>query len=265
MEAWNHVQQRDGYTNCHSPRGDVQSKLYPTGTRNGRRHFTRKLSNCRSHHSLLVPQLPELFGFIAETDSQIVIVFRGTTTTSDWISDAIARQTPFPYAKDGGLVHQGFLDIYQSARKPLLAAMSKLSAGKQLYLTGHSLGGSLATLCAADLAANTKFTSPSVYTFGSPRVGNPSFAKLFNLRTGPHYRVFNRNDMVPSLPPLVYKSPRTGDLYHYIHVKKAVELVNPTGSLAGNHAVSNYYHEVAKLDPKYAKLLSARTPGFCPK
>ena len=25
----------------------------------------------------------------------------------------------FPYAKDGGLVHQGFLDIYKSARKPL--------------------------------------------------------------------------------------------------------------------------------------------------
>lgn len=206
----------------------------------------------------------ELFGFITETDSQIVIVFRGTTTASDWISDVIARQTPFPYAKDCGLVHQGFLDIYQSARKPLLAAMKPLSSHKQLYLTGHSLGGSLATLCAADLAANTKFTSPSVYTFGSPRVGNPTFVNFYNRRTGPHYRVFNRNDVVPSLPPLVYKSPRTGELYHYIHVKKEVEIINPTGSLASNHAVSSYFHELAKLDQKYAKLLCAKTPGFCP-
>lgn len=206
----------------------------------------------------------ELFGFIAESDSQIVIVFRGTSTTSDWISDAIARQTDYPYAKEGGLVHQGFLDIYQSARKQIVTAMSKLSPQKQLYLTGHSLGGSLATLCAADLATNTKFRDPSVYTFGSPRVGNTTFAGQFNRKTGPHYRVYNRNDMVPSLPPLVYKSPRTGDLYHYIHVKKAVELDFPTGSFAGNHAVSSYFTELAKLDPKYAKLLCAKTPGFCP-
>lgn len=205
----------------------------------------------------------ELFGFITESDTQINIVFRGTTTASDWISDAIASQTPFPYAKEGGLVHQGFLDIYQSARKQILTAMNKLSAKKQLYLTGHSLGGALATLCAVDLAMNTKF-NPSVYTFGSPRVGNPTFAKLFNRCTGPHYRVYNQTDMVPKLPPLVYKSPRTGGIYHYIHVKKAVEFVNATGSFAGNHAVSGYFSEVAKLDPKYAKLICTRTPGFCP-
>ncbi|MGG1553940.1 lipase family protein [Paenibacillus ferrarius] len=206
----------------------------------------------------------ELFGFIAESDSQINIVFRGTTTTSDWISDAIARQTAYPYAKGGGLVHQGFLDIYESARKQILTVMRKLSAQKQVYLTGHSLGGALAALCAADLATNTKFRSPAVYTFGSPRVGNPAFAKHFNLTTGPHYRVYNRNDMVPALPPLVYKSLRTGDLYHYIHVKKAVELDFPTGSLSSNHAVSEYFQELAKLDPKYAKLLCGKTPGFCP-
>ncbi|OCT16136.1 hypothetical protein A8709_01430 [Paenibacillus pectinilyticus] len=206
----------------------------------------------------------ELFGFIAESESQIVIAFRGTSTASDWISDAIARQTDFPFAKEGGLVHQGFLDIYQSARKQILASMSKLSPQKQLYLTGHSLGGALATLCGADLATNTKFKDPAVYTFGSPRVGNPTFASQFNRKTGPHYRVYNRNDMVPALPPLVYKSPRTDGLYHYIHVKKAVELDFPTGSLAGNHAVSGYFNELAKLDPKYAKLICTRTPGFCP-
>lgn len=206
----------------------------------------------------------ELFGFITESDSQIDVVFRGTSTASDWISDAIARQTEFPYAKQGGLVHQGFLDIYQSARKQIITAMSKLSAHKQLYLTGHSLGGALASLCASDLATNTKFKDPAVYTYGSPRVGNTTFANQFNRKTGPHYRIYNRNDMVPKLPPLVYTSPLTGDLYHYIHVKKGVELDFPTGSLAGNHAVSGYFNELAKLDPKYAKLICAKTPGFCP-
>lgn len=206
----------------------------------------------------------ELFGFIAESDKQIVIVFRGTNTTSDWISDAIARQTVFPYAKDGGLVHKGFLDIYNSARKQIMTAIAKLSPRKTFYLTGHSLGGCLAALCAADLATNTRFKQPSIYTYGSPRVGNPAFASLFNHRTGPHYRIYNTNDIVPELPPFIYKSPRTDQVYHYLHVKKGVELTYQAGSVSANHAISNYYGDLAKLDPRYAEQLQNRTPGFCP-
>ncbi|MCY9661520.1 lipase family protein [Paenibacillus chondroitinus] len=206
----------------------------------------------------------ELFGFIAESDTQIVIVFRGTSSTSDWISDAIARQTAYPYAKDGGLVHKGFLDIYNSARKQIIAVMSKLSPRKTLYLTGHSLGGCLANLCALDLTANTRFKEPSVYTYGSPRVGNPAFSSLFNRRTGPRYRIYNTNDVVPELPPFIYRSPRTDQVYHYLHVKKGVELTYQAGSMSANHAISGYFAELAKLDPRYAEQLQSRTPGFCP-
>ncbi|MDU0204575.1 MULTISPECIES: lipase family protein [Paenibacillus] len=206
----------------------------------------------------------ELFGFIAESDTQIVIVFRGTSSTSDWISDAIARQTAYPYAKDGGLVHKGFLDIYNSARKQIIAVMSKLSPRKTLYLTGHSLGGCLANLCALDLTANTRFKEPSVYTYGSPRVGNPAFSSLFNRRTGPRYRIYNTNDIVPELPPFIYRSPRTDQVYHYLHVKKGVELTYQAGSMSANHAISGYFAELAKLDPRYAEQLQNRTPGFCP-
>lgn len=206
----------------------------------------------------------EPFGFIAESDRQIVIVFRGTSSTSDWISDAIARQTVYPYAKDGGLVHKGFLDIYNSARKQIISAISKLSPRKTLYLTGHSLGGCLASLCAVDLTTNTRFKEPSIYTYGSPRVGNPDFASHFNRRTGPRYRIYNTNDIVPELPPFIYRTPRSEQVYHYLHVKKGVELTYQAGSMSANHAISGYYAELAKLDPRYAEQLQSRTPGFCP-
>lgn len=206
----------------------------------------------------------ELFGFIAESDKQIVIVFRGTHTTSDWISDAIASQTAYPYAKEGGLVHQGFLDIYRSARKQIIASLTKLSSQKTLYITGHSLGGSLAALCAVDVATNTKFKDPSVYTYASPRTGNPAFSGIFNRNTRPHYRIYNTNDIVPDLPPFIYLSPRTDTVYHYLHVKKGVELTFQGGSVSANHAISNYFTALAKLDPLFAQKLNTRTPGFCP-
>lgn len=206
----------------------------------------------------------ELFGFIAESDGQIVIVFRGTHTTSDWISDAIARQIQFPYTKEHCFVHEGFLDIYRSARKSIVTALNKLSTEKTLYITGHSLGGALAALCATDISTNTKSKNPSVYTYASPRVGNQAFASLFNRRTGPHYRIYNTNDLVPLLPPFIYRSPRTDKVYHYIHVKKGVELTFQGGSVSANHVISNYFAELAKLDPRFTQQLYTQTPGFCP-
>ena len=53
----------------------------------------------------------------------------------------------------------------------------------QVYLTGHSLGGALATLAAYDVAraleACPQRTHVLCYSFGSPRVGNHAFAHAY--------------------------------------------------------------------------------------
>ena len=50
-------------------------------------------------------------------------------------------------------------------------------------MAGHSLGGALATLAAYDIAhmlpKEGEQVALKVYTFGSPRVGNHSFAQEF--------------------------------------------------------------------------------------
>eukprot|EP00128_Syssomonas_multiformis_P002218 Colp12_sorted_trinity150504_noHs@33873 len=65
-------------------------------------------------------------------------------------------------------------------------------------MIGHSLGGAIATLCAIDV--HTKFgVEPTLYTFASPRVLNPTMAQWANLKF-PHLRVVNQIDIVPKLP-----------------------------------------------------------------
>lgn len=54
-------------------------------------------------------------------------------------------------------MHSGFLTAYDSVRPAVLSVLGTLLEGEgprswQVYLTGHSLGGALATLCAWDCA-----------------------------------------------------------------------------------------------------------------
>ena len=48
-----------------------------------------------------------------------------------------------------------------------------------LRVTGHSLGAALATHAAAHLLVN-KVKVTELYTYGSPRVGDPNFSVWFN-------------------------------------------------------------------------------------
>jgi predicted lipase len=67
-----------------------------------------------------------------------------------------------------------------------------------IYFTGHSLGGALASLAAAEFAK--KYKLAPVYTFGKPRVGNKKYAEWFNsILTG--YRVVHYHDAAPATPP----------------------------------------------------------------
>lgn len=206
----------------------------------------------------------ETFGFILESKDRIIIAFRGTSTTTDWISDAIAIQSNYRCVPNSGKSHKGMSDIYYSARKAILSSLDKLPAHKKLMITGHSLGGALATLCAVDVAANSPFRLPSVYTYGSPRVGDPTFSKVYANKVDQSYRINNFYDVVPHLPPHVYKLPKSDKTHHYMHVRESVPLHFYNGSVSENHLIGSYYTELAKRNPEYAKQLRRRNPGFCP-
>jgi pimeloyl-ACP methyl ester carboxylesterase len=74
----------------------------------------------------------------------------------------------------------------------------------QIVFVGHSLGGALATLAAVDFQDRYGYGDRiSIYTFGSPRVGNPGWARYVDsLPFGNRmYRIVHRGDPVAHLPP----------------------------------------------------------------
>ncbi|GLI61759.1 hypothetical protein VaNZ11_004227 [Volvox africanus] len=85
----------------------------------------------------------------------------------------------------------------------------------KIMVTGHSLGGAHAVLCALDvvreLGESLPYNHLTCYTYGAPRVGDHAFASLYNKVVAETWHVINGNDMVPLTPKyvgwFVYKQP----------------------------------------------------------
>ncbi len=68
-----------------------------------------------------------------------------------------------------------------------------------LYITGHSLGGALATIATKKITHDAGTSGiAACYTFGSPLVGNENWIATIK---SPIYRVVNAADAVTVLPP----------------------------------------------------------------
>ncbi len=156
------------------------------------------------------------FGFIAERQLEngvpgIFIVFRGTLTKAEWYFNSQFKQTYFMGNSDLGLVSSGFNKIYirpghlpdvKSLEQTVIDTLKMCSPNSQIFVTGHSLGGALATMATLHIAKSRDHSiinKPILYTYASPRVGNKQFAQHFyHLEC---YRIANSEDMVVRVPP----------------------------------------------------------------
>lgn len=152
------------------------------------------------------------------THNEIYIVFRGSAQERDWGTnfqfnqqviqpEILAKQNQnYPYeapSKSGAKMHSGFTAAYQSVRSDIHGYLSgRLSDDATVIVTGHSLGGAIATLCAVDIQYNfgDRLQPIELYTFGAPKIGNAGFRTSFNERVANSYRFVNGLDIVPALP-----------------------------------------------------------------
>jgi pimeloyl-ACP methyl ester carboxylesterase len=124
-----------------------------------------------------------------------LVAFRGTQDLRNWPTDLDCA-----FTRLGNLrVHRGFYEAMESVRADLKAVVEEAHY-QRLWLTGHSLGGALAMLCARawDGAVD------GVYTFGQPRAGDAAFRDDYNDRLGDRtFRVIHADDIVARVPWLL--------------------------------------------------------------
>lgn len=147
----------------------------------------------------------DVTGYVAldHTNKLIIVSFRGSTTVDAWCTNLDFGTTVTDICS-GCTAHHGFWNSWVDARDRVLPAVKQASssyATYQIAVTGHSLGGAIATLAAAQLR-NTGYTV-ALYNFGSPRIGGSKISTYITNQAGGNYRLTHWNDPVPKLPLLI--------------------------------------------------------------
>ena len=130
----------------------------------------------------------------------LYVAFAGTVTSNsyDVLTDLniLSTSSPVPSASLRAKVHKGFGLLYERLRPAVLRRILADRPARVVF-TGHSLGGALATIAAADVAEASPGMSVWCYTFGSPPVGDQLFVSHFNRSVAASARFVNPFDIVP--------------------------------------------------------------------
>jgi triacylglycerol lipase len=178
------------------------------------------------------PKFISVFG-ISEHSAQAALIehedyfcfaFRGTDESTDWLDNF----NMFPERALFGSFHRGFLNSVNDVWVKLLDRYNLLRNKKRrpLFLTGHSLGGAMATVAAAKLI-HMDFPFISTYTFGQPRAMTLETARIFNVEAKSRFfRFQNNNDPVTRIPARIMSYSHVGS---FLYISEEKKLYNDPG------------------------------------
>eukprot|EP00924_Labyrinthula_sp_SR-Ha-C_P006754 snap_masked-scaffold_29-processed-gene-3.22-mRNA-1 protein AED:1.00 eAED:1.00 QI:0/-1/0/0/-1/1/1/0/303 len=143
-------------------------------------------------------------GFVGydAAEDRIVVSFRNSQGLGQLL-DGLSYDLVSPnYGCNGCEVADNFLAAWGEIDEEILAAIESISNSRgtnDVLLTGHSLGGAMATHTAADLLDRygSRFNIIG-YTFGAPRSGDGTWAVWFRNNFPNWFRVTNYEDPIPN-------------------------------------------------------------------
>ena len=144
--------------------------------------------------------------------ADIVVAVRGTESWADIRADLKVCKSGKADTSCLTRVHCGFLSCAFALLGPVYTRITELVVQQKqpptVWITGHSLGGAVATLLAYMLCHLKELPSGvalRVCTFGSPRVGNWWFREAYNaMDTITTYRFCTDRDIITCMPCFNY-------------------------------------------------------------
>jgi len=168
--------------------------------------------------------------YILHNNNKINICFRGSYTFKDFLINFNICQKK--YIKDDIKVHAGYLNFYLNIKDSIKNRICEIIQKhniSDIIFTGHSLGGSIATIASYDSTNYINNINIKCITFGAPKVGNKNFIDEYNKKILYSYRIVNNNDLIEHSPPI----------FIFKHIHEPIYLKSE-GKMKYPHNMSNY-------------------------
>uniref|UniRef100_A0AC34RGB6 Fungal lipase-like domain-containing protein n=2 Tax=Panagrolaimus sp. JU765 TaxID=591449 RepID=A0AC34RGB6_9BILA len=159
------------------------------------------------------------YSAVSQGDQAIIVSFRGTEGFLQLVSEGV--ETVFDKkvtsAIGGGISEyffNGFNMIWNAGMKNDFITLKNQYPGYKIWVTGHSLGGAMASICASTIIGTKLAPANNVYlyTFGQPRTGDKDYSsKHDSLGFAATNRITHHRDIVPHIPTENFKG-----YYHHM-------------------------------------------------
>ena len=165
-----------------------------------------------------------IYGIIAKNKNGTgIIVFRGTVTPRDWITDFTIGKTKLNSLREFNTLPNsmkgftGFVELYGNLRPNNICMSKQINDWVLTHpeiinysVAGHSLGGALAQLAAFQVNKMLKKHVYEVYLYASARIFQPDVAKEYNNTLyNTTYNFYNYLDPVHAAPPFIVDIDKT--------------------------------------------------------
>lgn len=157
---------------------------------------------------------------LVEYQGHLIATFRGTDEALDWVTNLNVYSKSFIWGKVHGGFYNALWDVWGAMKEKIETIQQKArDKGEHmpLWFTGHSLGGAIATLAAADRMYSDK-PFHGVYTYGQPRCVDGAFAEVFDSKINKYhprfFRFQNDRDLVSRIPMRVMEYSHVGCCFY---------------------------------------------------
>lgn len=163
-------------------------------------------ANDFQYYQTLYDKKTDLHGYVGviQPENQILVVFRGSASTRNWMDDADVILTQYStFVECNCNVHSGFYassnNIYPFVHE-YVNDMLDIFPNFNVIITGHSYGAAVAQLISMELLSNGIYSS--LYNYGQPRIGDRNYANFVNSKMDKLWRFTHYKDMIPHIPPI---------------------------------------------------------------
>ncbi|CCD83539.1 Fungal lipase-type domain-containing protein [Caenorhabditis elegans] len=180
----------------------------------------RFLVNCSDPSPILPPTECAMITAVDVSQKILVMTFRATLGNTqlgeEVLNFLVAKKQFFDVGKVFEFFYDAYLALWRAGLEQEIRSLKYRYPDYELWVTGHSLGASLASVGASWVVKAGIFNPDSVkvFTAGQPRTGDYNYALWHQNTFAYSFRVVHHHDIVPHVP--LQNAPVDHDrMYHH--------------------------------------------------